>query len=219
MVILPFEWKHLFFTRTRMSNCQMVLLWQIKDKDKYKRKKTKKITQTKTKTITRKNRHKGKDTYRIDKDKDKDKDEDEAWGCREWSDRDNLGGIPHSQEIQMVLTIITPAAHPGKCTVHTVQVYTLFANTLFNYTNTHPRHTLTVQYPNYYIFSQPTPLSLNGIEKSTQKCPFTCLLAHCTQLTKIWSIALILWMGYWWWYHTNNIVMSSEMFCNEIPFV
>ena len=92
----------------------------------------------------------------------------------------------------MVLTIITPAAHPRKCTVHTVQVYTLFANTLFNYTNTHPRHTLTVQYPNYYIFSQPSPLSLNGIEKSTQKCPFTlrfdskCLLvAHCSQLTKI----------------------------------
>ena len=90
----------------------------------------------------------------------------------------------------MVLTIITPAAHPGKCTVHTVQVYTLFANTLFNYTNTHPRHTLTVQYPNYYIFSQPTPLSLNGIEIHTKMSIYItiskCLLvAHCTQLTKI----------------------------------
>ena len=40
-----------------------------------------------------------------------------GWGCREWSDRDNLGGIPHSQEIQMVLTIITPSA---QCTPSTI---------------------------------------------------------------------------------------------------
>ena len=115
--------------------------------------------------------------------------------------------------------------HYTSCTpwqVYSVHLVRKYFIQLHKYTCIiHPRHTLTVQYPNYYIFSQPTPLSLNGIEKSTQKCPFTCLLAHCTQLTKIWFIALIPWMGYWWWYHTNNdiIVMSSEMFCNEIPFI
>ena len=109
-----------------------------------KKKETKKITQTKTKTIARKNRHKDKNIYRIDKDKDK--DEDEALGCREWSDRDNLGGIPHSQEIQMVLTIITPAAHPGKCTVHTAQCHLVrkYFIQLHKYTpSTHPHCTIS----------------------------------------------------------------------------